>query len=87
MFPANQVERKKTKTTHLQRPNMNWYCADQGQQTGPVTEEQFTELVRIGKIQSGQCAGLAAVTQFVQRMDAEIFSLTAHSIVPKRGPV
>ncbi|HKW30031.1 MAG TPA: RDD family protein [Verrucomicrobiae bacterium] len=30
---------------------MNWYYADQGQQTGPVTEEQFTELVRTGKIQ------------------------------------
>ncbi|HUA39337.1 MAG TPA: RDD family protein [Candidatus Sulfopaludibacter sp.] len=30
---------------------MNWYYADQGQQTGPVTEEQFAELVRTGKIQ------------------------------------
>lgn len=30
---------------------MNWYYADQGQQAGPVAEEQFTELVRSGKIQ------------------------------------
>ncbi|HEV2436824.1 MAG TPA: RDD family protein [Verrucomicrobiae bacterium] len=30
---------------------MNWYYADQGQPAGPVTEEQFTELVRSGKIQ------------------------------------
>ncbi len=51
MFPANQVERKKTKTIYLQRPTMNWYYADQGQQIGPVTEERFSELVRTGKIQ------------------------------------
>jgi len=29
---------------------MNWYYADQGQQTGPVNDAQFEELVRSGKI-------------------------------------
>jgi uncharacterized RDD family membrane protein YckC len=31
---------------------MNWHYVDQGQQTGPFTDEQFAELVRAGKIQS-----------------------------------
>ncbi len=42
---------------------MNWYYADQGQSIGPVTEEQFAELVRTGKIQPGTLVwreGLAA---------------------------
>ncbi len=30
---------------------MNWYYVDQGQQTGPVNDAQFEELVRSGKIQ------------------------------------
>lgn len=30
---------------------MNWYYAEQGQQTGPVSEEQLDELLRNGKIQ------------------------------------
>jgi uncharacterized RDD family membrane protein YckC len=30
---------------------MNWYYTDQGQQTGPVNDAQFEELVRSGKIQ------------------------------------
>jgi uncharacterized RDD family membrane protein YckC len=30
---------------------MNWYYADQEQQTGPVNDAQFEELVRSGKIQ------------------------------------
>jgi uncharacterized RDD family membrane protein YckC len=29
---------------------MNWHYVEQGQQTGPVSDEQFTELVRTGKI-------------------------------------
>jgi uncharacterized RDD family membrane protein YckC len=29
---------------------MNWYYVDQGQQTGPVNDAQFEELVRSGKI-------------------------------------
>ena len=29
---------------------MNWYYVEQGQQTGPVSEEQLAELVRTGKI-------------------------------------
>jgi uncharacterized RDD family membrane protein YckC len=32
-------------------PNMNWHYVDQGQQTGPVNDEQLAELVRNGKIQ------------------------------------
>ncbi len=30
---------------------MNWYYVEQGQQTGPVNDAQFEELVRTGKIQ------------------------------------
>jgi len=30
---------------------MNWYYVEQGQQAGPVNDEQFEELVRAGKIQ------------------------------------
>ncbi len=30
---------------------MNWYYVDQGQQAGPVSDAQFEELVRSGKIQ------------------------------------
>lgn len=30
---------------------MNWYYAEQGKQVGPVSEEQFDEMVRGGKIQ------------------------------------
>ena len=30
---------------------MNWYYAEQGQQTGPVSDEQLDELLRSGKIQ------------------------------------
>jgi len=30
---------------------MNWYYVDQGQQTGPVSDAQFEELVRSGKVQ------------------------------------
>lgn len=30
---------------------MNWYYADQGKQTGPVTQDQIEQLVRDGKIQ------------------------------------
>jgi uncharacterized RDD family membrane protein YckC len=30
---------------------MNWYYAEQGKQAGPVSEEQFDEMVRGGKIQ------------------------------------
>lgn len=51
MFPANQVSRKQNQTG-CQRPNMNWYYADEGKQAGPVTQEQFDELVRSGKIQT-----------------------------------
>ena len=29
---------------------MNWHYVEQGQQTGPVSDEQFAELVRTGKI-------------------------------------
>jgi formylmethanofuran dehydrogenase subunit E len=29
---------------------MNWYYSDAGQQVGPVSEEEFQEAIRVGKI-------------------------------------
>jgi uncharacterized RDD family membrane protein YckC len=46
---------------------MNWYYAEQGKQAGPVNEEQFDEMVRVGKIQPDTLIwreGMAAWTSY-----------------------
>jgi len=46
---------------------MNWYYAEQGKQVGPVSEQQFDEMVRGGKIQPDTLIwreGMAAWTSY-----------------------
>jgi uncharacterized RDD family membrane protein YckC len=38
------------KSKHNTQSNMNWHYVEQGQQAGPVSDEQLAELVRTGKI-------------------------------------
>ena len=71
---------------------MNWYYVDQGQQAGPVTEEQFGELVRSGKIQPDTLVwreGMAAWAAYGEAdasSDPSGSSPTGGGYVPGQGP-
>lgn len=58
---------------------MNWYYADQGKQTGPVTLEQFEELVRGGKIQADTLVWREGLADWVAYRDAQTAADPANS--------
>ena len=49
---------------------MNWYYADQGKQAGPVTQEQFDELVHSGKIQLDTLVWREGMSNWMSYRDA-----------------
>lgn len=72
---------------------MNWYYADQGQQAGPVTEEQFRELVHSGKIQPDTLVWREGMTDWVPCRTINVASNPATAsptggagYVPGQGP-
>jgi uncharacterized RDD family membrane protein YckC len=71
---------------------MNWYYVDQGQQTGPVTQEQFEELVRSGKIQADTLVWREGMAAWVAYREAGASpnpsrpSSTGSDYIPGQGP-
>lgn len=51
---------------------MNWYYADEGKQAGPVTQEQFDELVRSGKIQPDTLVWREGMSNWAPYRDANV---------------
>jgi len=58
---------------------MNWYYADEGKQIGPVTQEQFDELVRSGKIQADTLVWREGMAAWVAYRDAGALPNPSHS--------
>jgi uncharacterized RDD family membrane protein YckC len=44
---------------------MKWYYVEQGQQTGPISDEQLAELSRTGKIQAGTLVWRAGLEEWI----------------------
>lgn len=56
---------------------MNWYYVEQGQQAGPVSDEQFDELVRAGKIQPDTLVWREGMTAWTPCRDAKTGTVAA----------